>query len=609
MGISNTSRLAWFAGRVPFAALLLLAAACFAASETPDELLQHADQIRTANNAQFQVLLQQLDAQADRLSPLQRDWLAYHKGWQSGLQGDYPAAVAALTSVLDRTQDPTLRARARISLLNDQFNAAHFEEAYANLSVLLDALPKIQDHNAHLLSLSVAGDLYGQAGQYDLALRYTDLALAYDPGDQSTCFEMTNKAETLYKSGKLRADDAQIHSGLDACQRVSEPIYANNIRLQLAKAQMDQGDGVGALKSLKAHAAELQATHSSASNSQFQAALAKGSLLTGDLAHAGEYARNALDYANKQVNSKASADAWQVLYQVAKKQGDDKGALAYLEKYAVADKGYLNDSSARTLAYQMIHQHVLEKKLQVDALSKQNQVLKLKQTVNRKNMIAIQLGIALLLVILGSIGMYAYRTKRSQLKFQKLARRDGLTEIYNRQYFVELAEQELEYCRKSVRDVSVVAIDLDHFKQINDTHGHAAGDFALRRAVAACQKHLRSVDVFGRLGGEEFGILMPDCVPERAIDLAEEMRQSIAGMAGNEGEPEFSIHASFGVTAARWSGYDLLQLLAQADSALYQAKREGRNRVVAIAGPPAANSEPPTGMSDRRKAWEASQLR
>jgi diguanylate cyclase (GGDEF)-like protein len=199
--------------------------------------------------------------------------------------------------------------------------------------------------------------------------------------------------------------------------------------------------------------------------------------------------------------------------------------------------------------------------------------------------------------------MYAYRTKKSQLKFRKLARRDGLTEIFNRQYFVEVAEQELEYCRKSVRDVSVVAIDLDHFKLINDNHGHAAGDFALKRAVVACQKHLRSVDVFGRLGGEEFGIMMPDCVPERAIDIAEKMRQEIASLKGTEGEPDFEVTASFGVTAARWSGYNLLQLLAQADSALYQAKREGRNRVVAIAGPPAANSGAPAAdVSDWRRA-------
>src|SRR6185295_18775743 len=101
MANRQTSRPARIAGRVFLAALLLPAALCFAAPETPDELLQRADQIRTTNNTQFQALLQQLDAQSGRLTPLQRDRLAYFKGWQAGLLGDFPAAVAALKAVLD----------------------------------------------------------------------------------------------------------------------------------------------------------------------------------------------------------------------------------------------------------------------------------------------------------------------------------------------------------------------------------------------------------------------------------------------------------------------------------------------------------------------------
>ncbi|MGH8335241.1 MAG: GGDEF domain-containing protein, partial [Gammaproteobacteria bacterium] len=238
-------------------------------------------------------------------------------------------------------------------------------------------------------------------------------------------------------------------------------------------------------------------------------------------------------------------------------------------------------TSARALAYQMVHQQVQQKKQEVDALNKQNQLLQLRQTVNRKDAETRDLYLVLLLVVLSSIALYAYRTKRSQLKFQKLAQRDGLTGIFNRQHFIEASDQTLAYGAKSVRDACVVMLDLDHFKDVNDAHGHAAGDMVLKRAVAACQKHLRSMDVFGRLGGEEFGILMPDCVPERAFDVAEAMRKEIAGLSDwTDDKIGFSVYASFGVSAARWSGYDLPQLLTQADSALYQAKREGRNRVV-----------------------------
>ncbi|MBS0213379.1 MAG: hypothetical protein JSR26_09430, partial [Proteobacteria bacterium] len=387
MSLPETPRPARLAGRVLVAASLLVAAACFASPDTPDELLLRADQVRTTDNAQFQALLQELDARKDRLSPNQRDWLSYFQGWQSGLQGDLPAAESALTAVMNRTPDPTLRARARISLLNDQFNASKFEPAYANLDVLLDSLPQIQDHKAHFLALSVASDLYNKAGQYDLATMYISKTLAYDNSDTSLCYARSSQAETMLDTGKLLADDMEIRSGLEACQRIGDPIFANTIRLPLALAQMNHGNVDAALQTLKSHDAEVQSTHSSALISMFRAAMAQCYLRLGDLTHAGEYARSAIDYANQQVNSKASADAWQVLYQVARRQGDYRDAATYLEKYAAADKGYLSDVSARALAYQMVNQQVRDKKAQIAALDQQNQVLKLKQSVNRQNML------------------------------------------------------------------------------------------------------------------------------------------------------------------------------------------------------------------------------
>jgi len=183
-----------------------------------------------------------------------------------------------------------------------------------------------------------------------------------------------------------------------------------------------------------------------------------------------------------------------------------------------------------------------------------------------------------------------------------LALLDDLTGVGNRRHLLQRLTEECARSERSGEAFALLVIDLDGFKAINDTHGHAAGDFALKRAVAACQKHLRSVDIFGRLGGEEFGILMPDCVPERAADIGEKMRAEIASLQGSEGEPDFPVTASFGVTAARWSGYELLQLLAQADSALYQAKREGRNRVIVQGPANAVGDGAPASSQERRKA-------
>jgi diguanylate cyclase (GGDEF)-like protein len=130
----------------------------------------------------------------------------------------------------------------------------------------------------------------------------------------------------------------------------------------------------------------------------------------------------------------------------------------------------------------------------------------------------------------------------------------------------------------------VVIIDLDHFKRINDTHGHAMGDEALRRMVAACQRYLRDADLFGRLGGEEFGILLADCPREQGRLIAGRIRGAIEDLVVEQGGLAVTITASMGLASTDSSGHELRRLCADADAALYLAKDRGRNCVMADAG-------------------------
>jgi diguanylate cyclase (GGDEF)-like protein len=576
----SRQRPASFAGRLLAAAALFVAGLGPAAAETADEMLQRADHLKTANNSEFQSLLTQLDGQAAVLSARQNDYVDYLHAWQLGYLGRYEDALAAFQAFLARVKDPTLQARARISLVNVQVNATHYEDAYATLDALLASADQIEDRTARFLSQTVAATLYGDAGQYDLALRYVDQALAYDNGDRSTCIALTQKSATLARSGELRVDDAAARAALDACNRIGDVLYSNLIRAYQAQALIEARRSGDALRLLQAHDAEMLGTHSAAATSLYRSLLARCHLLAGDFDKAREIALSAIDYGIKQAYSKSVADAYAVLYEAAKRQSHFENALDYHEKFSAADRAYLNDTTARTLAYQMVKQQVLDKKRQIDALNEKNQVLRLEGEVAAKAAETERLYVALLVFGLVSIALWAYRTKRSQVKFQKLARRDGLTGIVNRQHFMEEAKVRLQYCAKSSRDVSLILIDLDHFKAINDTYGHVAGDGVLRRTVDACQKHMRSIDLFGRLGGEEFGVLLPDCPIETAARRAEELRAAIAGKTGSE----IAASASFGVTSTRESGYDLRQMLIHADSALYHAKHAGRNRVEAFDG-------------------------
>ena len=372
----------------------------------------------------------------------------------------------------------------------------------------------------------------------------------------------------------------QSDEAIIACNKTAEVLFANFIRFYVASFDIKHGRASAAIKLLQTHYAEVQRIGYPELTSDFDALLAQAYWNVGEITLTQQYARAAIDSGLRHEFTKSLTSAYQLLYLINKKQGILDAALSYHEKYMAADKGYLNEVSAKALAYQTVKQQVLAKKLQIDTLHKQNQILQLRQALGTKAMETNRLYIVLLLTILASIALWAYRIKRSQMSFMKLARRDGLTGIFNRQHFVASTELQLKYCQKSGRVAGLIVIDLDHFKIVNDTHGHAVGDHILRRAVAACEAHLRSTDVFGRLGGEEFGILMPECNREMVAGRAELIRLAIESVSDSEDARDVLVSASFGVSSTTESGYSLRQLLIHADKALYSAKREGRNRVV-----------------------------
>jgi len=555
------------------------AGASVRAGDSAGQLLQRADRVKTSDPAEFAAVLRQLDGGEVRLSPEEQLYLDYLKAWRIAYQGDYKKSITLLDQVIARSDNATLRLRAGFTAVNILGIATRYEDAFSRLDPLVDQLATVTDKEARLTGLSVASQFYSEAGQYDLALTYADKLLAENPTGSGACRGRYFVIEALFRSSELRSTDARLREGVDECAKAAEPIFGNLIRNYAANVDLREGKATDAIRLLQQGYAEVKKTRYPPLISLIDASLAHAYWQSGDLTSARTFALGAIDNSIKNEYTEPLATAYQVLYELDKHDGDMPAALAWHEKYMEADKGYLNTFSAKALAYQRVKQQVLAKKLQVDTLAKQNRILQLQQALSEKAVEAGRLWIILLVLLLCSIGFITYRIKRSQLKFMKLARRDGLTGIFNRQHFVGEAERLLQYCRKSDRVACLVLLDLDHFKQVNDTHGHAVGDRVLRRAVAACQAHLRSTDLFGRLGGEEFGVLLPECGLDQAVARVEEIRLAIASVSLGEDVPNVAVSASFGVATVANSGYELRQLMTDADDALYAAKREGRNRV------------------------------
>lgn len=184
----------------------------------------------------------------------------------------------------------------------------------------------------------------------------------------------------------------------------------------------------------------------------------------------------------------------------------------------------------------------------------------------------------------------------NELELRRIAQRDPLTGMLNRRGFLDRAMQEIERYQRYRRPGSLLMVDIDHFKQVNDTHGHPAGDAVLHAVATVLGETVRPSDVVGRLGGEEFGILLPETGAGDALLAAERLRASIQGSRFAVAEDvAIGITASFGIAPVDEAVRTAEDWIARADAPLYASKRDGRNRCTVVA--PAAK-----GVGERAAA-------
>ena len=169
--------------------------------------------------------------------------------------------------------------------------------------------------------------------------------------------------------------------------------------------------------------------------------------------------------------------------------------------------------------------------------------------------------------------------ERANRELRTLATRDGLTGLSNRRHFLAEAERLWRHARRSGEPLTIAVLDLDHFKDTNDRHGHAGGDAVLCELATCLRGTLRETDLVGRLGGEEFGVLLPDTDLAGGEVLLERLRERIASMAVVFEGRSLPMSASIGLSRARSEDGGIVEALSRADRALYAAKRDGRNRV------------------------------
>lgn len=174
----------------------------------------------------------------------------------------------------------------------------------------------------------------------------------------------------------------------------------------------------------------------------------------------------------------------------------------------------------------------------------------------------------------------SYQNLKVLIDLHRLSILDAMTEAYNRGSWQRHFRLRFEESARNSTPLTIMMIDLDHFKKVNDNYGHQMGDEVIKTLVETCRHNLRAYDMIGRLGGEEFGILLPETNSQEALSIAERIQQELNAHVFKHHDTQFSVSTSIGIAEISPAVFDTKALFKIADNALYQAKEEGRNRVV-----------------------------
>jgi len=539
-----------------------------------------ADNSRLTDPKLFRTLLTELAQQKDHFTDADHHFFDYLQGYHFAYIGEHDKSELKLKEILLSNASTLLKFRVNHTLINLSAINHKWADGLLYIADNNAAKDKIKDEDIIQSSLLATVIFYNQLKQYDLALQYIAQLELHNASIFNQCFTKQYYLEAKFHLKELTATNKAINDGIHLCKSADNLIGANSIRRYQARLFLQEQSPEQALSSLLPYIDEVKETLFPMLIAAVDNIIAKAYFQLNDLDNAKKYATKAMLLNKHNTGVQRGRDSYELLYQVAEQQGHLKSALAYYKKFAQLDKAFLNEVKTKHLAFQLAQHDSQLQASKIKLLNEKNKVLTTKQVLVESKIRNVQLLILALLLFLVLLAIWGTRLWRSHKRVKILSESDELTGIYNRRHFNYVAVSALRFCKTAKRNLCVVMFDLDHFKQVNDNHGHICGDWALKETIKACQAIGKTNDVFARLGGEEFCLLLPSTDINEAYSRAEASRIAIENIISKTSGGNFSITASFGITDIKRSGFRLKDLLKDADSAMYVAKRKGRNQVV-----------------------------
>lgn len=543
-----------------------------------DDLLEQADKVRSSDRVSFNRVMTELTANKSQMSAEQFNFLQLLEGYKAGIEGNYKDAESLLNQLINSDALLEIRFRAAFTLANIQSLSRNFVPAFTNLNLALSWIDKINKPELRVQVLISAAYTYSESGLFEESQSYIAQARQNTLTDRDSCLLGLLYRQNMHaKNETYRAED--VVEIKDACNRANERLALAFMTGLDAQLLADTQQHASALVLLQNNLAAAEQSKYPRLIAEYYLGLARTSYAIKDNTAAVMYLDKIHAMSQSLGFSMPLVRSYELQTQIAEEVNDTVRALKFHKLFLKADRSLLDSRSEQQIAYHLAKGELLKKNQQLALVQEQFRVAELENELKNQEAEHTRLIVVVLVMVSFGLVYFAYRLFRRHLFYKNAAENDNLTQISNRFHFESMFSKQLKRCKQTHKSIGLIVFDLDHFKKINDTYGHEAGDKTLQAVVRICNHFIRSEDVFGRVGGEEFAIALPDCQPDKILMLAEICRDAIEQLDCNNIVPGLKISASFGVSVSQVSGYSLSDLMRNADQALYLAKHNGRNKV------------------------------
>ncbi|MGK7295040.1 MAG: diguanylate cyclase domain-containing protein [Candidatus Wenzhouxiangella sp. M2_3B_020] len=577
----------WLPGCLALVSWLLLVTTALYAQTAPDmepeafeQALQRAEQLNVTEP--WQESQEVLDRLRPHLGTATSDQYARFillEVRNLGLAGRLDESLARVDALLERDMSQRYRLHALTRGANVALIGRRLTTAFDYLNRALELL---EDPDLRRFADDVyvmAANMYSLVEEHELAERYGRLAVdvAQDRGPRDRCFAYIQLGLALLRSGDF--DEARsVHvRAVEPCRQSGDELLSAIIQYRLADL-VRRTDRYEAAERLITEAIERL------DRAGYAFGLAEARLFHARLARdMGRPDRvetllaQAMEQLREDDNWQKYAEGHRMLAEVARGRGNLEEAMAHYDRYVAARDRYMQLLRDRQTAFLEVQFEANHTEQQLRLLRERERVREL-ETATRIQQQRLRFGFFVLVAVLfGVLLVLLARATRDRRRFQSLSERDALTALSNHTRFFELADKTMQLSHQKQIPYTLVLADIDHFKRVNDRHGHQAGDVVLRRVAARLREHFSKKGIIGRIGGEEFGIALPGIAPEHAQAMIESFRRSLSALRYDD--DAVAVTLSFGVAAPR-DDESVTSVRERADQALYEAKRAGRDRVV-----------------------------